>query len=199
MHHRISQIRRGKVIATQIAKEWTVGGRMTSSTEMWKRRQGKCVRTVSSLHPTTRKCEKTHLSFSVDGWSASNESRPPRKVAALRPAINQNVERHVFLGSPRGQCCSSRNRIQQITHSVSWVSTPPMALPTAAPTGAPAAKVANAIERVLLGGKACARMPSWSRATRQSSLEPGTVSVDAPMQEWQRRNQFLAGHAARRW
>lgn len=47
-----------------------------------------------------------------------------------------------------------------MTHSVSWVNTPPMALPMAAPTGAPAAKVANAMERVLLGGKACARMPS---------------------------------------
>lgn len=35
-----------------------------------------------------------------------------------------------------------------------------MSMPNAPPTGAPAAKVANAIERALDGGNACARIPS---------------------------------------
>lgn len=41
----------------------------------------------------------------------------------------------------------------------------------AAPTGAPAAKVANATERVLLGGKEWARMPSCSREISQPNLD----------------------------
>jgi len=49
---------------------------------------------------------------------------------------------------------------QIMTHEASCVRTPPMIMPNAPPTGAPAAKVANASERALDGGKACARIPS---------------------------------------
>jgi hypothetical protein len=47
-----------------------------------------------------------------------------------------------------------------MTHEDSCVRTPPMIIPNAPPTGAPAANVAKAIERILEGGNACARIPS---------------------------------------
>lgn len=50
--------------------------------------------------------------------------------------------------------------VKQATDSESWVRTAPRVLPTAAPRGAPAAKVANAMDLILEGGNAWARIPS---------------------------------------
>ena len=41
----------------------------------------------------------------------------------------------------------------------SWVKMPPRTKPRAAPVGAPAENVENAIDRMLDGGNACAKMP----------------------------------------
>lgn len=178
-----------------------VCGWMPSSTEEWCGTLPRETREDSQLVKPAGRAQ-THLSFSVDGLSASNESIPPRKVAALRPAMNQNVERHVFLGSNTVSAVPPHSlHKQQKTHSVSCVSTPPIALPIAAPTGAPAAKVANATERVLLGGNECARMPSCGRKPRQRNLGSragSTGTQHAPMRGWQRRNRGPAGREARR-
>ena len=81
----------------------------------------------------------------------------------------------------------------------SWVSTPPMIMPTAPPTGAPAEKVAKATERAREGGKACARMPSWGRGGvgRQAMergdgtgrTEAGTTA--APPMPWKARRTSI--------
>lgn len=51
------------------------------------------------------------------------------------------------------------------SYSVVWVSAPPTALPNAPPIGAPEANVANAIERIVEGGKVWAKMPSCGKHT----------------------------------
>jgi len=49
---------------------------------------------------------------------------------------------------------------QLMTYEDICVRIPPMIMPNAPPTGAPAANVAKAIERILDGGNACAKIPS---------------------------------------
>ena len=53
---------------------------------------------------------------------------------------------------------------------VNSVKRPPMVSPMAAPTGAPAEKVANAMERMGDGGKACAGIPSWMERISDASM-----------------------------
>lgn len=97
-------------------------------------------------------------------------ARPCQSKMPLRRNTGQPFQRGTRrrTATPFWQCSVISRHLAQVvvaSYSVVWVSAPPTALPNAPPIGAPEANVANAIERIVEGGKVWAKMPSYAKHT----------------------------------